>query len=129
MTKHRILVIDDDRTILSMLEMALTKAEYNVVAARDGRSGLAKFQEDKPDLVVVDISMPGIDGYQVIEMIRQEDSEKVKQTPIIILTAHDQAVMRDYAGELDVDLYLNKPILPRNLVAHIKTLLEPNSKS
>ncbi len=122
MTQARILLIDDDRIILEMLDLALSKADFLVLSAVDGEIGLQMFREHRPDLVIVDIAMPGIDGYQVIEQIRELDGEK-KRTPIIILTAHEQSVMRAYAEELGADLYLTKPVTPRQLVEHIHTLI------
>jgi len=117
----RILVIDDDRTILEMMEIALGRNNFSVLSAADGDQGLVLFKEQKPDLVIIDIAMPGIDGYEVTERIRRTDGERV--TPIIILTAHDQPVMRTYAEELGADLYLTKPISPSKLVEHINSLL------
>lgn len=122
MAKTQILVIDDDRTILEMLKITLVNAGFEPLTALDGDVGLSVFREKKPSLVIVDIAMPGIDGYQVIEGIREADS-KGEHVPIVILTAHEQNVMRDYAKELGTDLYLTKPILPQQLVEHIKRLL------
>jgi DNA-binding response OmpR family regulator len=122
MTKARILVIDDDQVILDMLQIALRNAEYEVLPAVDGDIGLDIFRKDKPDLVVVDIAMPGIDGYQVVEQIRGLEAEK-GHIPIIILTAHHISVMRAYAEELGADLYLTKPIAPQKLIEHITELI------
>jgi DNA-binding response OmpR family regulator len=121
MSQARILLIDDDRIILEMLDLALSKADYEVVSAGDGEIGLRVFRERRPDLVILDIAMPGIDGYQVIEQIREAEIEG-RRTPIIILTAHEQSVMRAYAEELGADLYLTKPVTPRQLVEHIRKL-------
>jgi DNA-binding response OmpR family regulator len=125
MTQAKILVIDDDRIILEMLNLALSKADYLVVSANDGEEGLRLFREQKPDLVIADIAMPGIDGYQVITQIREAD----KDTPVIILTAHEQSVMRAYAEELGANKYLTKPVTPRVLVEHIKQLIAPGSST
>ncbi len=121
MSQARILLIDDDRIILEMLNLALSKADYEVVSAGDGEIGLRLFRERQPDLIILDIAMPGIDGYQVIEQIRDAEQEG-RRTPIIILTAHEQSVMRAYAEELGADLYLTKPVTPRQLVEHIRKL-------
>jgi DNA-binding response OmpR family regulator len=101
--------------------IGLSKADYEVVSAGDGEIGLRLFREQRPDLVLLDIAMPGIDGYQVIEQIREAEIEG-HRTPIIILTAHEQSVMRAYAEELGADLYLTKPVTPRQLVEHIRKL-------
>ena len=121
MTRGRILVIDDDHIILEMLELALGKADFDVVRAPDGDLGLKAFHDHSPDLVIVDIAMPGIDGYQVVERIRGIESGA--ELPIIILTAHEQSVMRAYAEQLRANLYLTKPVTPRVLVAKINELL------
>lgn len=123
MAQARILVIDDDRIILEMLNLALGKADYQVIPAPDGEEGLRLFREEKPDLVIADIAMPGIDGYQVVSQIREIERGE-RRTPVIILTAHEQSVMRAYAEELGADLYLTKPVTPRQLVEHIKKLVE-----
>ena len=123
MAKGKILVIDDDRIILELLNLALGKADYEVVEAQDGEAGINEFKEKKPDLVIADIAMPGVDGYQVVTRIREMDG-KATHTPIIILTAHEQSVMRDYAQELGVDLYLTKPVTPRQLIDKIEELMK-----
>ena len=122
MAHARILVIDDDRIILEMLNLALGKADYEVIPASDGEEGLRQFREQHPDLVIADIAMPGIDGYQVVSQIREIERGE-KRTPVIILTAHEQSVMRAYAEELGADMYLTKPVTPRQLVEHIKKLI------
>lgn len=122
MTNKRILVIDDDRTILEMLGLALSKAGYDVLSATDGDDGIRLYKDENPDLALIDIAMPGIDGYEVVERIRKlEDADS--HTPLIILTAHDQTVMRTYAQELGADLYLVKPVTPTDLVKHIEDML------
>jgi DNA-binding response OmpR family regulator len=122
MEKARVLVIDDDQTILKMLELALGKANFDVLPAPDGDVGLRLFREQQPDLAIIDIAMPGIDGYQVVEQIRSTETDSTR-IPLIILTAHEQAVMREYAEELGADLYLTKPVVPSVLVDHIRRLV------
>ncbi len=122
MSKASVLIIDDNLAVLEMLELALGKAGFKVLTATDGNSGVSTFREQTPDLVIVDIAMPGMDGYQVIEQIREGIDEE-KRVPIIILTAHSQSVMQAYADELGADLYLTKPVLPRVLLDHIINLL------
>ncbi|MGF1503833.1 MAG: response regulator transcription factor [Anaerolineae bacterium] len=118
----KLLLIDDDPTILEMFKLALSKAGFEVITAKDGDEGLAAFAEQKPDVCVVDIAMPGIDGYEVAERIRDSDRSNI---PVIFLPAHDQSVMRAHADEVGVDLYLKKPIRPADLVTHIKKLVKP----
>ena len=123
MSTPRILVIDDDDAVLGLLEFSLKRAGYEVFSAMDGSLGIQTFQKQNPDLVIVDLAMPGMDGYQVIEELRKLAGSS-KRLPIIILTAHDQDVMRDYGTELGADLYLTKPIAPKQLVEHVSHLLK-----
>jgi DNA-binding response OmpR family regulator len=123
MSTPRVLVIDDDDAILGLLDLILKRAGYQVFSAVDGSLGVQTYRQQKPDIVIVDLAMPGMDGYQVIEEIRKVSGED-KRIPIIILTAHDQDVMRDYGTELGADLYLTKPIVPKQLVEHVKHLLQ-----
>jgi DNA-binding response OmpR family regulator len=123
MSTHRVLVIDDDDAVLGLLEFSLKRAGYEVFSAIDGSLGLQAFKKHDPNLVIVDLAMPGMDGYQVIEEMRKIAGEG-KSVPVIILTAHDQDVMRDYGTELGADLYLTKPIAPRQLVEHVGHLLK-----
>lgn len=127
MAPKRILVVDDDPNILQLMEIMLSRAEFEVVRALGGDLGLRRFQDDRPDLAIIDIAMPGIDGYELIERIRAaekaNDVAQEDRMPIMILSAHEQNVMRDYADELGVDLYLIKPVKPADLMKHIETLL------
>jgi DNA-binding response OmpR family regulator len=127
MAPKRILIVDDDPNILQLMEIMLARADYEVVRALGGDLGLRRFQDDAPDLAIIDIAMPGIDGYELIERIRTAEKDKeIGQTdrmPIIILSAHEQNVMRDYASELGVDLYLTKPVKPADLMKHVEKLL------
>jgi len=124
MAKAKILVIDDDRVILELLNLSLGKADFEVIGAENGEAGIEVFKQKKPDLVIADIAMPGMDGYQVVTQIRAMDAAG-GHIPIIILTAHEQSVMRDYAKELGADLYLTKPVTPRQLIDKIEELLKP----
>lgn len=116
------LFIDDDETILKMFELALSKADFDVITASDGLIGFEAYLGEKPDIVIVDIAMPGMDGYQVVEKIRAS-SRDARTLPIIILTAHEQNVMRDYADELGANVYLTKPVAPSKLLDTMRSLL------
>lgn len=127
MAPKRILVVDDDPNILKLMEIMLSRAKFEVIRALGGDLGLRRFQDDAPDLAIIDIAMPGIDGYELIERIRKAEKDKDvaqdERMPIIILSAHEQNVMRDYADELGVDLYLIKPVKPTDLMKHIEKLM------
>lgn len=119
----RVLVIDDDDNVLQMIELAVRRAGIEVLPASHGQLGLQRFREEQPDLAIIDIAMPGLDGFDVIKGIRAYEAEQgLNPTPIIILSAYTQTSMETYATDLNVDLYLTKPVLPRKLIEEISTL-------
>jgi len=119
MEKHaRIMVVDDEQTILSLLKRILEPEGYEAVVAADGRSALALLEERKPDLVLLDIMMPGLDGFQTLERIRQRSN-----IPVIMLTAKcEVTTVRDTLG-LGADDYVRKPFHTRELLARIRAKL------
>ena len=118
-----ILVIDDDPHIREVVEFALKKAGFRVVTAADGRAGLEVFKAQVPDLVVLDILMPEMEGTEVCKRIRSES-----QVPIVFLTSVDDEVDRILGLEIGGDDYLTKPFSPRELVARIKAVLRRLSR-
>ena len=119
MKKHPyIMVVDDEQTILNLLKRTLEPEGYGVVTAADGRSALALLEEHKPDLVILDIMMPGLDGFQVLDIIRQRSD-----VPVIMLTARREVnTLRD-ALALGADDYVRKPFHRGELVARIRAKL------
>ncbi|MHB1128038.1 MAG: response regulator [Bacillota bacterium] len=113
-----ILVVDDDEHVLDLLQVYLLKEGYRVLGARDGNSALTLFGREQPDLVVLDIMMPGLDGLEVCQIIR-----KTSRVPIIMLTARDEDVDKILGLEMGADDYLTKPFNPRELLARIKAVL------
>jgi DNA-binding response OmpR family regulator len=122
MARTRVLVIDDDRNILDIMRTTLERAGLEVLPAPDGDIGVRMFREEQPDIAIVDIAMPGVDGYAVIERIREVEGETDHPMPVIILSAYSQAAMRKYASDLGVSLYLTKPAQPKLLVRYIQEL-------
>jgi DNA-binding response OmpR family regulator len=114
----KILIADDDRDLLSLIAFALTHAGYMVVRAIDGPGAISAFEAESPDLVVLDINMPGASGFQVCEAIRVKS-----RVPIMMLTARGEEEDLVRALELGADDYLNKPFSPRTLLARTKALL------
>ena len=113
-----ILLVDDDEEILRMLSRILELEGYDVAVAAGGEAGLALLEERKPDLVILDIMMPGLDGFQVLALMRQRSN-----VPVIMLTAKCEATtVRDAIG-LGADDYVRKPFGTRELVARIRTKL------
>ena len=115
---YRILAVDDDLHIREVIRVALRKAEMTVTEARDGKEALARFAADKPDLIILDIGMPELDGLEVCRQIR-----KSSNVPILFLTARDDEIDRVLGLEIGGDDYVTKPFSPRELVARVNVIL------
>ena len=124
MNVEKILVVDDDLNICELLRLYLTKEGYNVVIANDGVSAVTMFQEESPSLVLLDIMLPKLDGWQVCREIR-----KFSETPIIMLTAKGEVFDRVLGLELGADDYVVKPFDTKEIVARIKAVLRRSSSS
>ena len=118
MSAEKILVVDDDLNICELLRLYLTKDGYNVVVANDGQSAVSMFQEENPSLVLLDVMLPKLDGWQVCREIR-----KFSETPIIMLTAKGEVFDRVLGLELGADDYVVKPFDTKEIVARIKAVL------
>lgn len=114
----RILVVDDEKTIVKGLKFSLEKEGFEVIDAYDGEEALRLFSEEKPDLIVLDLMLPEIDGFEVCRRIRKTDS-----VPIIMLTARGDDIDKILGLELGADDYVTKPFNPRELTARIKAIL------
>jgi two-component system response regulator ResD len=112
------LVVDDERVVTEVIERYLRLEEYEVALAPDGNEALRIAREWNPDLVVLDLMLPGVDGLEVCRRIRKES-----EMPIIMLTAKGEETDRIVGLELGADDYLAKPFSPRELVARIKAVL------
>ena len=124
MNSEKILVVDDDLNICELLRLYLTKEGYNVVIANDGQSAVTTFQEESPSLVLLDIMLPKLDGWQVCREIR-----KFSETPIIMLTAKGEVFDRVLGLELGADDYVVKPFDTKEIVARIKAVLRRSASS
>lgn len=116
-----ILVIDDDPDIRDDIQMLLETQGYRVLTAPDGCAGLQRALADKPDLIVVDMMMPKMSGFVVVERLRLHQHP----VPIVMLTANDGDHQRTLAEFLGVNAYLNKPIGSRQLLDQLRTLCPP----
>ena len=114
----KVMIADDDRDLLALIGFTLTQAGYLVVRAADGQTALRAFDAAAPDLVVLDINMPGASGFEVCEAIRAKS-----RVPIMMLTVRGEEEDLVRALELGADDYLTKPFSPRTLLARIKALL------
>src|SRR5919204_1477526 len=114
----KILVVDDEKHILELARLYLTREGYEVEGVGDGGQAVARFGQVKPDLVILDIMLPGSDGLTICKEIRKQS-----QVPIIMLTARDEVTDKVVGLEVGADDYLTKPFHPQELVARAKALL------
>lgn len=121
----RILVVDDDPKITSFLKRGLAFEGYSVDVAMDGQSALKSALEKQPDLVILDIMMPGIDGYEVARRLRAGD----EQMPILMLTARDEVADRVQGLDSGADDYLVKPFAYEELLARVRALLRRSQQN
>jgi len=116
-----ILVIDDEPELVKLLDYNLSKAGYLVLSARDGESGLAAARKHAPDAIILDVMMPGLDGWEVCKRLRQDPSTSA--LPVLMLTAKADEGDRVLGLELGADDYVGKPFGVRELLARVKALL------
>jgi len=116
----KILAVDDERAIVRLVQINLERQGYQVVTAYDGKEALEKVASEKPDLVVLDVMMPYMDGFEVLQQLRK--NPETRDLPVIMLTAkaQDTDVFRGYTS--GVDLYLTKPFNPMELVSFVKRI-------
>jgi two-component system, OmpR family, alkaline phosphatase synthesis response regulator PhoP len=114
----RILIVDDEPKIVRLLRDYLEHAGFAVVVARDGAEALMRARTDRPDLVVLDLGLPGLDGLDITRQLRRDSN-----VPIIMLTARDDETDKVLGLELGADDYVTKPFSPRELVARVRAVL------
>lgn len=114
----RILIVEDEPSLVETLEYTLSKQGYTVLVAMDGISGLDCARRNQPDLVILDVMLPRMDGFEVCRVLRQETN-----TPILMLTARTDEVDRIVGLEVGADDYMTKPFSMRELTARVKALL------
>ena len=118
----KILLVDDDRDILMAMETALEDEGPELLSARDGNTAISLAEQEKPDLVVLDMMLPKRSGFLVIEKLKR-GREKSEMPAVIMITANQGTRHRQYAQSLGVDDYINKPFRMEKLVESIKKLL------
>lgn len=124
---EKILIIDDDVDTLKLVGLMLQKQSYQIVAANNGLQGLEQAENENPDLILLDVMMPGMDGYEVAKRLRA--NPLTANTPILMFTAKTQLDDKVTGFEAGADDYLTKPTHPSELNAHVKALLSRNMKS
>jgi two-component system, OmpR family, alkaline phosphatase synthesis response regulator PhoP len=121
MAKSKVLIIDDEKDLIELVRYNLTKEGFLVESALDGESGLAAAIKNIPDIIIVDLMLPGIDGLEVCRRLRYES--RTSHIPIIMLTAKSAESDRIVGLELGADDYVTKPFSPRELAARLKAVL------
>lgn len=118
----RILAVDDERAIVRLVQVNLERAGYEVVTAYDGREALEKVASESPDLIVLDVMMPYMDGFEVLETLKK--NPETRDTPVIMLTAKAQDADVFRGWQSGVDCYLTKPFNPMELLAFVKRVFK-----
>jgi DNA-binding response OmpR family regulator len=124
MSNERILVVDDEANIVDLVTLYLEREGYRVDSASDGATALEMIRDDEPSLVVLDIMLPEMDGFEVCRQARA-----TSEVPIIMLTARDEDIDKIVGLEIGADDYLTKPFNPRELVARVKAILRRQKRS
>lgn len=119
----RILVVEDDTHVLRQIEFALTHAGYRVTTATSGDEALRLLMHDMPALLITDIMMPGMDGYDLVDSLRRDDT--LCTLPVIMVTARtaDEDISRGFSS--GTDIYIEKPFKPSELVSFVKRIVGP----
>lgn len=121
MAQKKILIVDDEPAQITTLKDRLEFTGYEVISATDGQEGLEKARKEKPDLILLDLMLPKVDGYKVCRLLKFD--EKYKHIPIIMLTARAQESDKNLGIEVGANFYINKPFELTNILDKIKELL------
>ncbi len=121
MKKEKILIIDDEKDIIKLISYNLEKEGYRIISALDGERGLEIIFKEKPDLIILDLMLPGLDGLELCKILKR--NEETSSIPIIMLTAKGEEADIVVGLELGADDYITKPFSPRVLLARVKAVL------
>lgn len=124
MEKKKILVVEDELEIADMLRLRLEESDFSVATAYDGAQAFEVIKEERPDLVILDLMLPKIDGYKVCGLLKMDT--RFSHLPIIIFSARSQASDIALGMEMGADAYVTKPFDPEALVAKIQELMNPS---
>lgn len=122
MYKAKVLIVDDESELVEMLSLRLEANNYQAISASDGQEGLDKARVENPDLIILDVMLPKIDGYKVCRMLKFDD--KYKHIPVILFTARAQASDIKLGADVGADAYIAKPFEPDILLAKVVQLLK-----
>ena len=118
----KILIVDDESQFIDMLQIILEANEYEVISANDGEEGLEKARSEKPDLIILDLMMPVMDGYMMLKKLRKD--EQIKDIPVILCTAKSHRDDKENGLKAGADAYIKKPFEPPELLTKIEELLK-----
>jgi len=122
MNKGKILIVDDENYILHILDFSLGAEGYEVITAEDGEEAVRKAKEERPDLVVLDVMMPKVDGFEACRAIKRDP--ELSGTPVILLSAKGRDIDQKQGYEAGADDYITKPFSPGRLVDRVHGLLK-----
>jgi DNA-binding response OmpR family regulator len=120
--KKRILLIDDEIDLIETVKFRLEANNYDVIVAYDGQDGLEKARTENPDLIILDLMLPKLDGYRVCRMLKFD--EKYKKIPVILFSARAQESDRKLGEEVGADAYITKPFEAQTLLSKISQLIQ-----
>ena len=121
---EHILIVEDEVDIASLISFNLERAGYTVDMVHDGREGLEKILKDQPDLVILDLMLPGMDGFQILKELQRDT--RTHSIPVLMLTAKSQTEDRIKGLESGVDDYLTKPFSPKELILRVQAIMKRN---
>lgn len=119
---RKILAVDDEKHIVKLVQVNLERQGYEVITANDGKEALQKVEEENPDLIVLDVMMPYMDGFEVLQNLRRNPS--TRDIPVIMLTAKAQDADVFKGWQSGVDCYLTKPFNPMELISFVKRIFK-----
>ncbi len=122
---RKILAVDDEKNIVTVVKSNLERHGFQVITAYDGKEALQKIQDENPDLVILDVMMPHMDGFEVLQHMRRNAA--TRDIPVIMLTAKTQDTDVFRGWQSGVDLYLTKPFNPVELVSFVRRILKTDS--
>lgn len=128
MSNGRILIVEDNEDLVHMLEYNLTKRGYHIMTALNGPVACRLIEEEKPDLILLDIMLPGMDGWQICEIIRNHEQESISEIPIIMLTALGSPTEKMKGIEMGADDYIPKPFSVKEVLLKVDRLIEREMK-
>ncbi len=126
MSREKILIVEDDADIVEVIDYNLKKEGYRTTAVFNGEDALSCAEKEEPDLMILDLMLPGMDGLEVCRILREK--EKTTHIPVIMLTAKSQEIDKIVGLELGADDYITKPFSPRELIARIKAILRRSNR-